>query len=242
MRLIQLSDLHLSADPEAGYRGVHARRHCEAVVADIRHQHPDLVLVTGDVSEDGSVASYRLAASCLDRLGCDWEWLPGNHDERTAMVQVRPLPERLVIEGWQLLLLDTLVPGDTGGRVGPAALERLSERLVADSRPTLIAMHHPPVPVNSAWMDAAGLADRDEFWQRLALFDQVRAVLAGHVHHVFETCHRQVSVETVPAVSRQFVAASAEFALDEAARPGYRVIELADSGALQSRVIRVNTA
>ncbi|OHV09992.1 metallophosphoesterase [Kushneria phosphatilytica] len=242
MRLIQISDLHLSADPEAEYRGVHARRHCEAILEDIKAHHPELVLVTGDISEDGSVASYRVAADCLDRLGCDWAWLPGNHDERSAMAQVRALPGQLTIEGWQLLLLDTRVSGEVGGRVGQAALEQLSEQLLADSRPALIAMHHPPVSVNSAWMDGAGVADRDAFWQTLALYDQVQLVIAGHVHHVFETRQQEVAVQTVPAVSQQFAPASAEFTLDDTARPGYRIIELADSGAWQSRVVRVEVS
>ncbi|BBI73469.2 hypothetical protein HAALTHF_30190n [Vreelandella aquamarina] len=79
------------------------------------------------------------------------------------MAAEHPLLEEVDLEQWRLLLLNTQVVGKPHGELGSAALSALAERLEQDDRPTLIAMHHPPVDVGAAWMDAIGLQDRDAF-------------------------------------------------------------------------------
>lgn len=243
-RLVQISDCHLCADPEArGRRGVPLRQF-EAVVSAVNRECPDLVLVTGDISNDDSAASYALARRTLDTLDAPWEWLPGNHDVLEPMAAARPLPAELMLGAWRILLLDTHLPGQPHGELDDAALEALDRRLAADTpRPVLITMHHPPLVVGSAWLDAIGLRRREAFWRTLAPHSRVRAILCGHIHQAFVGRHAleegEVTVYGCPSTIDPFLPGSEHFAVDPAARPGYRVIDLGEQ-ALTTRVERVD--
>ncbi|WP_163558911.1 phosphodiesterase [Halomonas sp. NO4] len=230
MRLIQVTDCHLHADPRARSRAGFPLRQLERALEAVVDERPDLVLITGDISQDETAASYQLAERALARLGCPWFWLAGNHDDPAQMAAVRELQTEVELDGWRLLLLDTRVSGHPHGELGEAQLAALAERLEADDRPTLITMHHPPLAVGSEWLDAIGLADREALWQTLAAYPQVRLILCGHIHQAFASRQRhaegEVAVYGCPSTTDQFLAGSAAFAIDEASRPGYRVVEL----------------
>ncbi len=243
MRLVQISDCHLHADPAARARAGFPLRQLEAVVQAVNRERPDMVLVTGDLSNDETAASYQLATRSLGRLAAPWFWLAGNHDDPALMAESRELLDELDLDAWRLLLLDTRVSGQPHGELGAEGLAMLAERLEQDSRPTLIAMHHPPLPVGSAWIDALGLEDREDFWHTLSPFTQVRAIFCGHVHQAFAShqhlADAEVAVYACPSTTDQFLPGAEAFAIDEASRPGYRVIDLLE-GELITWVERVD--
>ncbi|EPC01286.1 hypothetical protein L861_11985 [Litchfieldella anticariensis FP35 = DSM 16096] len=243
MRLIQITDCHLHADPEARSRVGFPLRQLQAVIEHARRQRPDILLVTGDVSEDETPLSYRHAVEAFSSLECPWFWLPGNHDLPQCMAEQREILDDIDLGDWRLLVLDTQVSGQPHGELGQAQLQTLAERLEEDDKPTLLAMHHPPVEVGSVWMDAIGLQDREALWQTLAAYGQVRAILFGHIHQAFASRHSlqegEVAVYGCPSTTDQFLAGSPEFAIDEASRPGYRVIDLKGK-TLTTWVERVN--
>lgn len=229
LRLIQISDCHLQADPTARSRAGFPLRQLEAVVRAVQAERPDLVLVTGDVSQDATTASYALAQQALSALGCPWFWLAGNHDDPAQMRDLRELHEAIDLGGWRLLTLDTVVSGQAHGEAGEERLAALAERLAEDERPTLLAMHHPPLALGSAWLDQIGLQDQERLWQVLAEFPQLKILLFGHAHQAFAarraTEQGEVSVYGCPSTTDQFLAGSTDFAVDEASRPGYRILD-----------------
>ncbi|ATJ83792.1 metallophosphoesterase family protein [Halomonas beimenensis] len=243
MRLIQITDCHLHADPEARSRTGIPCRQLERVVAAAAALRPDLVLVTGDVSEDRTAASYALAERCLSVLDRPWFWLPGNHDDPDLMSDCRPFHPEVELGDRRLLIVDTQWPGREGGRIGEARLKGLAERLAEDDRPILVAMHHPPLAVGSAWLDALGLADAEAFWETLADHEHVEAVFCGHIHQAFvghgPAVAGAIPVYGCPASSDQFLPGSTDFSVDEASRPGFRVIDL-HGDALTTWVERVD--
>lgn len=244
MRLIQITDLHLHADPKARSRTAVPLDHLEAVLSAVQAQSPDAVVVTGDVTQDDSQQACELAAVRLHRLGCPWAWIPGNHDQPGLLHACHPLVESLDLGTWQALLLDTQRAGQPQGRVGEAQLARLSARLEADPRPALIAMHHPPVALGTAWMDAIGLEDSEAFWRAVRGHRQLELVLFGHAHQDFMGSHHQdghrVMSACCPAVSDQFLPGADKFSVDAKALPGFRIIDLTPAGAgWTSRVERV---
>lgn len=239
MRLIQVTDCHLHADPLAPSRTGIPHRQLERVMEAVVRLRPDTVLVTGDVSEDRTAASYALAERVLARLDCPWVWLPGNHDDPGRMAECRPFQARLDLDGWRVLLLDTQVVGQEGGEVGEARLAALADRLADDDRPTLVAMHHPPLAVGSAWLDELGLADAEAFWRTLAGRECVQAVLCGHIHQAFVgDGPGGIPVYGCPSTSDQFLPGAETFTVDEASRPGFRVVDL-HGGELVTWVERV---
>jgi Icc protein len=243
MRLAQISDCHLQADPLASGRSCIPLPRLEAVIEAVNAERPDRVVITGDISGDETAVSYRLAVDTLARLTAPWSWLPGNHDLPALMVEYYELPGLLDLGRWRALLLDTHVDGEAHGELGSRRLARLAEDLEADDRPTLLLMHHPPVPVGTPWLDEIGLADREAFWEKLASYPQVRAILCGHVHQAIAVRYAmgegEVLVYACPATADQFLPGAATFALDTVARPGYRIVDLGGD-TLVSRVERVD--
>ncbi|MGQ4879590.1 metallophosphoesterase [Billgrantia sp. LNSP4103-1] len=230
MRLAQVSDCHLHADPDARSRAGFPLRQLEAVVDSVRAKRPDVVIVSGDVSQDQTSASYQHAHRLFSTLDCPWFWLAGNHDQPGLMEDTKPFHDDIDLADWRLVIADTSVRGHAHGALGEERIGALVERLAQDERPTLLAMHHPPLAVGSAWLDEIGLLDRDAFWQALASFPQVKVILCGHVHQAFAASkaldHGVVRVFGCPSTTDQFLPGSDDFAIDEASRPGYRLFDL----------------
>lgn len=238
MRVVQITDAHLYADTQARSRAGVPWRQFQQVLSAVIGEQPDIVLFTGDISQDETAASYALAVEAMEQLPCPWYWLPGNHDQPGFMTAERPMVDQVDLGSWRLLLLNTRVEGEPYGELGSERLAKLAEQLNKNDRPTLIAMHHPPVDVGAAWMDAIGLQDRDAFWQLLHQHSHVKLILFGHVHQAY-TEHRRTDDATIdvygcPAIADQFLPGAEQFAVDEVSRPGYRVVDLTWSDALGS--------
>ena len=105
VRVVQVTDCHVYAAADARLHDINTRASLRAVLDLVRLRDPDadLVLATGDLSQDGSTESYRYLAAEFDQLGSPVVWIPGNHDDPTAMAQnlVSPniLPARRVLAG-----------------------------------------------------------------------------------------------------------------------------------------------
>jgi Icc protein len=94
------------------------------------------------------------------------------------------------------------------------------------------------VPIGSPWLDTMMVDNAAEFFAVLDRHPQVRAVLWGHVHQTCDQVRRGVRLLASPSTCIQFQPQSAGFALDEAA-PGYRWLELHDSGVIETGVVRL---
>jgi Icc protein len=240
--LLQLTDTHLYADPAGEIYGVNSAdslsRVVEAVFAD-GGTRPDAIVVTGDVSDDLAEGSYRRLRDALGNRGVPVHCLPGNHDDPRLMAELLDSDAfqycgRAEFQGWALVTVDTHSPGEVGGWISDAGLERLDADLAAvRDRPVVLAMHHPPVPVGSAWLDRLRLGNASEFFEVVGRHRQVKAVLAGHVHQASDEMHGTVRVMTTPSTCVQFAPGSAKFAIDPRP-PGYRWLTLHADGRIET--------
>ena len=78
MRVVQITDAHLYADTKARSRVGLPWQQFQQVLAAVSAEHPDVVVFTGDISQDESAASYALAVQAMGALPCPWYWLPGH--------------------------------------------------------------------------------------------------------------------------------------------------------------------
>ena len=127
LKILQVSDCHLSADAGAKYRGQNADLNLRRLLPVMRAWNPDLMLLTGDVSEDASPASYARVAVMLGTVGVPLLALPGNHDDPQVMKQHFRLgpwrgPYGREIENWLLVLLDSTEPGILSTRFSKVSL------------------------------------------------------------------------------------------------------------------------
>ena len=243
MRIVQLSDIHLLADAEGQIRGCHPDWHAQVVLGKVPEYAPDHIVVTGDISDDGSEASYFRAQQYLDQCGVPWSWLPGNHDAEPPMSIVAPMAAAVDLGPIELLQLDSHIndDGHEEGRLGEDQLQWLDERLRVTARPVIVALHHPPMLVPSRWMNEIALEDRDSLWEVLEDYPHVRGVLAGHIHYPLDEEVHGKRVLTAPAVIDQFVPGSDQFEVDAACLPGFRIIDIDDTTGdiVHTDVVRV---
>jgi Icc protein len=204
----QLSDPHIGGDwggddPVAGLRGV---------VDDLRRQanRPDVLLVTGDLTDHGTAAEYATVRELLEPVGVPVYVIPGNHDDRGALraafglpgAGAEPVQYAVALGPLRLACIDTTIPGRAPGALDAARLDWLDAELArAPDQPTLLAMHHPPIPTGVAPWDAIGLplGDRAALAAVLERHPQVRRVVAGHVHQVITGTLAQRPVLTIPS-------------------------------------------
>lgn len=177
--VVQFSDTHLcreaSSAPDGPDRGL------ERAVALAAPLRPDLLLLTGDITNDESVEACRRVRSILSTLDAPIVATPGNHDDRDAVQSVFTEPHDRQIGGWRIILADTLVPGRISGRIDvPELLDRLGPE---GDRPTLLAMHHPPIGTSTKeWFVLQGSAG---LVSALSSRRDVVVVAAGHLHEAF---------------------------------------------------------
>ena len=140
---------------------------------------------------------------------------------------------------WRMIFLSTFGEGEVGGALGEGELSRMAATLGNYPREhALICMHHPPLPMGSAWLDTPGLRRADAFLRIVRRHANVRAVLWGHVHQASDRILGGVRFLSAPSTCSQFLPQSDEFKIDSRP-PGMRWLNLEPDGGLATEVVRV---
>ena len=210
MLIAQVSDVHLGFAPGGVDEPNHRR--LVAVIAALQRSRPvpDMLFMTGDLTEHGDVASYEAVRDAMADVGFPVHYMLGNHDRRAGFAQI--WPERFT-DGFlqyvvdthtlRVIVLDTLEEGRHGGGFCDRRATWLAARLAeAPDRPTLVMLHHPPIPVGIAWMDC----DPAEPWiarleASLAGQSQVVGLVTGHLHRAIASSWQQLPVVICPSTS-----------------------------------------
>ena len=244
--VVQLTDAHLCESPGGTLLGMDTDHSLQSVVDLVRAEvpHIDLLLGTGDLSDSGSSPAYARIEEQFSRLCKESLWLPGNHDDRghmEATVKSHRIGVGVRAGNWQILMLDSQVPGKVGGRLGEPELMRLEAMLEsgeAQGLHTLVCLHHQPVDIGCDWLDEQKVADADAFFAVLDKFTGVRGVLWGHVHQEHDSVRGDVRLLASPSTCVQFAPQSALFKADDKP-PGYRRLNLHPDGRIETEVSRV---
>ena len=243
--LVQITDCHLGSQPGDSLLGLDTDQSlCDVLNMIQSLETPDLLLTTGDISNDAGAQSYERFVEFLRKYfpNLPLAWLPGNHDEPLNMDQVsEPLIEaHYVADGWNLIFLDSRIPMEEGGELSSFELERLERELrIYYDLPTMIFLHHQPVPVGSKWLDQYVLKNADDFFKVVDKYQKnVKAISWGHVHQEFESDRNGIKLIATPSTCIQFTPKSDEFSVDHT-MPGYRTYRLYENGTFATQVERV---
>lgn len=247
LQIAQFTDIHLFADKREAVKGVQTWHSFQKVLDHFKHlpQTPDLLLLTGDLSQDETTESYCLLRDALAPLHIPTYWIPGNHDRSDLLASILgdapfSTEKQIQIGEWQILLLDSVIPGAVQGRLSDATLDWIEDHLTRNpAMPTLIALHHPPLAVESAWMDAIGLENSAEFRALIHRHPQVKAVICGHVHQEFDEQRQRIRYLATPSTCVQFKPKSDVFMIDGDRPPGFRLLDLHPDGSLETWVKRI---
>ena len=243
--VVQLTDSHLFADAEGDLLGLQTQASLDAVVDMVLEQisRMDLVLATGDITQDGSEAAYRRFIASSLRLPAPCYWIPGNHDDAELMARLgKPLGltrDWVDIGNWRIVLLDSSILGAVSGHLSQATLNSLDDALATvGDRHVLVCLHHQPVSIGSDWMEPIGLLNASDLLTRLEPDPRVKAVLWGHIHQHFDQPLGHLRLLATPSTCVQFAPSSNDFATDTQA-PGYRWLRLYDDGRIETAVSRL---
>lgn len=246
IRIIQISDIHLFEGTENSLLGVNTQESFQAILEQIKSQQPsvDLIILSGDLSQDYSVGTYQRLADLLSVFNTPVYYVPGNHDDPKAMASVYPrgviLDDRtILLDKWQIVFLNSQKDNSVAGYLAPDQFKLLEDALIAyPDHHTIIVLHHQPISVGSAWLDGIGLTNSAELWELLGRYSQVHTILFGHVHQQFEGKKNGVKLYSTPSCCIQFKPNQNNFGLDNIP-PGYRQIELFPDGTLTTQVFRL---
>jgi hypothetical protein len=169
-------------------------------VAEINAAAVDTVFVKGDIADRGLPEQFGFARETFARLRMPHHAFLGNHDyygrhagagevDGYALLGQPPAPRAVDLGGWRLLLLETAEPGDHHGVFGDDRLDWLAGAL-AETRelgvPTLLLMHHQPVPPEhrDSYPNSIGMDPEHSlrFYALVGANPQVKGVLIGHTH------------------------------------------------------------
>lgn len=244
LRLVQITDTHLFAEAGQQLLGIDTRNSFLGVVELVRQrQQIDAMLLSGDLSQDDSLAAYQFLHQTLAPLPAPKLWYKGNHDDQAIMQQVGEqhgyFHTLIRTPHWQVVVLDSQVEGSVFGYLAEEQLQFLQQCLEeCPDLHTLISFHHHPIPMGSRWIDRIGLKNADEFKQIIAQHNNVRAVLWGHVHQASDNEIDGVRYLSTPSTCVQFKPGCDDFTVDTVA-PGYRWLNLHADGQIETAVERV---
>ena len=241
LSVLQISDPHVKPNIGDTMLGIDTEHFFQQTLQYAHNAHGpfDLILLTGDLAQDPCADSYRRI--CRHLLGYETRCLclPGNHDDfglmkihlNEGMVGCDKL---LPLGNWQIIALNSQIPGSPVGNLAEGELDFLRKTLSAHpERPTLIAVHHHCVASGSPWLDTMQIQNSSEFLSLLKAFGQVKAVTFGHIHQEFSATVNHTAIFAAPACCFQFTPKSTEFSIADTP-PGYRIFKLFADGSLQS--------
>ncbi|MFJ8155302.1 metallophosphoesterase [Streptomyces sp. NPDC094468] len=250
MRILHLSDTHLNRTGTPGRRGVDATASLRLMLDELSGLSGfDVVVVTGDLADDGAAEAYTTLRTLVGRYARDRD-IPvlcttGNHDERAAFAEVLgsghldadgtdraeqvfgagELAAVSTVGGWRFVTLDSLVPGKVYGRLGAPQLDWLREVLRTPAEHgTVLAFHHPPLALGlSVTQPAFGLRDPGDLAVAIRGAD-VRMILNGHYHLQLFGLLESVPVWVTPGVVNR---------IDLTVAPGERAVRGASASLVE---------
>ncbi len=245
-RILQISDIHLNADVNGELLGVKTQDSLQAVIQHIQKNqpNPDAIILSGDLSQDGSAASYERLAKMVNVLDVPIYFVPGNHDNPDNLRIVYPREKisdnrHLIFGDWQIILLDSQKPGSVEGHFRESELRFLRECLEKEpKRRAIIVFHHQPLKMDCKWLDNLGVTNAETFWQIVANYSNIHAIFFGHVHQESFHTVNNIPCYSLPSTCIQFKGLQSDFALENIP-PGYRWINLHQDGRLETGVTRL---
>jgi len=182
--IAQISDLHVGG---TRYREELLRKAFE----EINEAEPDLVVVAGDLTDDGYPDQYPLAKAELEAIACEATVLvPGNHDARNVgylrfedTFGARDSRERLTCGGLEVALVavDSSKPDLDEGEIGREHYGWIEEGFEEPADLRIFACHHHLMPIPGTGRERNQVLDAGDVLSLLRQCE-VDIVLGGHRH------------------------------------------------------------
>jgi Icc protein len=214
MLIAQITDTHIvrKGTHWLSFRETETEERLRRVVCALNTlvPRPDVVVLTGDATNDGTEAQYLHFKELLSDLQIPLYVIPGNHDCREPMRQAfnEHLPEKgflqYVVDHFplRLVFLDTLVEGKSHGEICQERFAALQSQIVnRDEKPTLLFMHHPPLSIGTKLFDEIACLVPSGFEEFISTQKSIVGLFCGHYHHLCVTSFGKKLAFLAPSVA-----------------------------------------
>jgi len=232
--IAHLSDLHLDSSLSQIY-GVNPYENLLKALSILSPRKDiDLVVITGDISNDGERSSYQLADKAFEALTYPVYILNGNHDNAQELLGAKynklRYEQQFSMFGIDFLSINTVAIAEDGtnrsrGIISIQDLYRVKELIAKGENKKIILMHHPAT-LTESWLDKRILQNRDSFIECVSSSDKVIAVLSGHNHYATNERIGNCLYCTAPSISTSFDKNLMPF--EEAHAPGLNILHVDD--------------
>lgn len=228
-RIGQISDIHLVAGkPEKD--GLNSVESFERALSDAEKRNLDLLVFSGDLTEDSSKEEYDLFFKIVGNYSGSWCMIPGNHDNSEDLAKFSPFPLRVdggeifyrrTVNGFPFFFLDS-----SAGTISKRQLEWLKSESAKETGEIFLFAHHPPCLCGHLFMDSRyALRNWKEVGETLDGIGNLHSIFVGHYHSGM-TIDRGAgqTVYVTPSTQMQLDPESSEFHILSRI-PGWRLIE-----------------
>lgn len=181
--IAHISDLHISDDAfdEAVFM---------QAVTEINNLQPDMIILSGDVTNNGYYRQFQQAIKYLDMFDAPLFAVPGNHDARNLGHQ--SFEELIGESSWKLtkeddfmvIGLDSSSPDEDRGHVGNPQrmwMEHQLDQCVINDLSSILVLHHHVIPIPNTGRERNVLSDAGDLLKTLTTHE-VDLILCGHKH------------------------------------------------------------
>jgi 3',5'-cyclic AMP phosphodiesterase CpdA len=217
--LVQITDTHVVERGKLLYDKADTALHLAETVNEINamRPQPDAVLITGDLVERPGPVTYSHFQDLIEPLKAPTYLMPGNHDSPefmaeffadTPMFPAEAPHYQYAIDDFPLriLMLNSHLDRSELPAFGPRRMEWLQNELQKSNKPTLVAIHHPPMKTGIGFIDMVG----EEWYRELApLFrsnPHVKKIICGHGHVDLNGMLGAIPVQMVGSIAHQLIA------------------------------------
>ncbi|MBT8050963.1 MAG: metallophosphoesterase [Gammaproteobacteria bacterium] len=217
--LVQITDTHIVERGTLLYGMADTARHLAESVIQINamRPRPDAVLITGDLVEHPGPVTYSHFRDLIEPLEIPVYLMPGNHDDPGIMCKyfcdTGQFPAggphyQYAIEDFpiRVLMLNSHFDNSELPFFGPRRLEWLERTLSESDKPTLIAIHHPPMKTGIEFIDMVGETWFREIGRVIERHPQVLKIICGHGHLDLNGQLGRVPVQMVGSIAHQLIA------------------------------------
>lgn len=204
MKLVVMSDLHLVAPGETSM-GLDTAARLETAVEAVNARYADFdaLILAGDLADLGQKAAYERLKAIIGRVTIPVVITLGNHDDRPTFVEVfgaansatGKIDHVLDVKDHRVIVLDSSEPGRVDGVLTGLQLDWLRAQLETE-KPVVVILHHNANALHIE-ADTIKLLDEMPFVEALKTHDDIRQVIAGHVHLTSTALHHGIPFTTL---------------------------------------------
>ena len=159
-------------------------------VSEINHLRPDMIILTGDITNNGYYVEFEQAKKYLGMFEAPLFAVPGNHDARNLGYQT--FEELIGEKSWKLTVgdnftvigLDSSSPDENRGHVGShdcSDENSLINKCVINDNFSIVALHHHVIYIPQTGRERNVLSDAGDILKTLTTHE-VDLILSGHKH------------------------------------------------------------